>query len=352
MNRKTARVLQLFIVVAGISDVCAQALQCTDIARTLKEFSISTSSSSYLNSVFDSYCESSGESKQAGVGIGLDMVVKAIPIKFSGSYSSSQEAMKNFCKNYSSSTSLQERKYSYEERIASKALDTVSDCLRLQSQGITITHVTTNREATDFFLKSGVDQKISLNGVNISGPVSCTGQISGVSKTMNEATHVAVSTSQNINCKRKSEINFASNVKVYQESVITIATNFGNYNVLWPRDERLPEDMASVVGKDLEELKGSLQRRKLQCSTTELQSAKLRSASVEALIPSELRNEYRVTGGGCEIPGGPGAYGHNSPIIASHPTANGWFCQAADPPNIPVDLAVKAFVIYCRDSGL
>ena len=97
--------LKLLLVLSTISATSQsfpQALQCTDIARTLKEFSISTSSTSYLNSVFDSYCEASGNSKQSVGSIGIDAVVKAIPIKFTGSTSSNEEAMRQFCKTYAS----------------------------------------------------------------------------------------------------------------------------------------------------------------------------------------------------------------------------------------------------------
>ena len=131
---KHNRHLLFTLIVLGFPSIAfPQALQCTDIARTLKEFSISTSSSSYLNSVFDSYCEASGNTKTSSGSLGLDAVVKAIPIKFTGSVSNSDEAMKNFCKNYAGTTAIQERKFSYEEKIASKALDTVAVCLRVQT---------------------------------------------------------------------------------------------------------------------------------------------------------------------------------------------------------------------------
>jgi hypothetical protein len=348
MTRNLFASLPIAAAIGCLSTAQAQSLQCTDIARTLKEFSISTSSSSYLNSVFDSYCEASGSAKQSGVGIGLDAIVKAIPIKFTGSYSSSEDAVKNFCKNYSSSTSLQERKYSYEEKIASKALDTVTDCLKLQSQGITITHDILNKEVATFYLKSAVEQKIVVSGVATSGPISCTGHIGGQSKSINETTGIAVQKTQNFSCKRRGSSTSANQPKVYEEATVTIATNFGNYNVLWPRDERLPEDMASMVGKDLEELKGNLKKRKLQCAVAEAQSPVKRGPDVEASIPEALRNDYLVTGGGCEIPA---FYGHNPPIFVSRPTATGWHCKAGDPPNIELSIAVKARVIYCRDSA-
>lgn len=234
---KHNRHLLLTLIALGFPTIAfPQALQCTDIARTLKEFSISTSSSSYLNSVFDSYCEASGNTKTSSGSLGLDAVVKAIPIKFTGSTANSEEAMKNFYKSYAGTTAIQERKFSYEERIASKALDTVTDCLRLQTQGVTITHDVVNRDRSAFFLKSAVEQKITLSGVSVSGPVVCTGQIAGKSAAFNQSTNVVISKSQNFTCTRTPDVN-AQKVKTYPESSIVVSTNFGNYNVLWPRDE-------------------------------------------------------------------------------------------------------------------
>ena len=242
----------------SVSSAHAQTLQCTDIARTLKEFSISTSSTSYLNSVFDNYCEASGSKRSSSAYVGIDVVVKAIPIQFTGATANAEEAMKSFCKNYASSSSLQERKFTYEERIASKALDTVSDCLRLQTQGVTITHDIVNRETAAFFLKSSVEQKISLTGVSLSSSVACVGLVNGKKQTFSDSTFVNVSKSQNFTCTRTPQAAASGNIKTFGEATIVVSTNFGNYNVLWPRDERLPEDMASAVARDLQAVRGSV----------------------------------------------------------------------------------------------
>lgn len=293
---KAAKVVAAPLLLALCQVAHAQALQCTDIARTLKEFSISTSSTSYLNSVFDNYCEASGNTRQTNSGVGLDAVVKAIPIRFSGSHSSSEEAMKNFCKTYSSSSSLQDRKYSYEEKIAGKALDTVSDCLRLQSQGVTITHDVVNREKMAFFLKSGIDQKISLSGVSISGSVSCSGLVNGQPKTINESTGIPVSKSQNFTCTRSPISGANQKVKLYEEAAIVVSTNFGNYNVLWPRDERLPEDMATAIAIEVDSVR---------------KSANSNSASIASIVGAKTVPVYRCPSGtaGWHPTGSWGSYG-------------------------------------------
>jgi len=266
MNKNPA--LNAFFVVFVFSQSShAQNLQCVDVARTLKEFSISTSSSSYLNSVFDNYCEASGSTKEAGGSFGIDAVIKAIPVKFTGSYSSSEEAMRNFCKTYASSSSLQERKYSYEEKIAGKALDTVSDCLKLQAQGVVITHDVANRERMSFFLKSGVDQKITLSGVYSSGGVSCSGLVKGKGQPFTESTFIPKINYQGFTCLRAPQVSTNPNVKLFEEAVIIVSTNLGNYNVLWPRDERISEDMASAISINIDSIKRKTDENSVSIST-------------------------------------------------------------------------------------
>lgn len=242
----------------AVSAAFAQNLQCGDIAKTLKEYSISTSSSEYLNSVFDQYCEQNGESKSSSVGVGLEAVIKAIPVKFTGSYDSSSQGMKNFCKTYASSSSLQQRQFTYNEKITDKALDTLTKCFQLQSQGVTITHSIVNKEKTEFYLKAEVFKPLTFQGVNTSATVSCTGIVNGKASLLNEKTNFSVTKSQSFVCTRSPSVVPGASTKVYEESAIIVLTDLGNYPVLLPRDERLSESMASDLDKELGKLKTNI----------------------------------------------------------------------------------------------
>lgn len=235
----------------------AQELRCLDIASALKEFSIHSSSVSYTNSVFDSYCEANGSVKQSSGSVGLEAVVKSIPFKFTAGATTNEEKISNFCRTYASSASLQERSNLYEERIAGKSLDAVTTCLSLQAQGVTITHRINNRKQADFFLKSSVDIKLQINGVSLDGPVTCSGNVAGAKRQFNENTALVIQNSQSFTCTRTPRA-VANNPAVYDEAVVTVATQKGNYSLVWPRDERLPENMAVTVGRDVEATKGAL----------------------------------------------------------------------------------------------
>ncbi len=235
----------------------AQDLRCLDIATALKEFSISTSSKSYTNSVFDSYCETNGTVKKSERSVGLDAVVKSIPFSFKAGATSNEQAISNFCSTYSGSTALQERANTYEERIAGKSLDTVKACLELQALGVTITHRIITRRKADFFLKSSVDLKLNISGISLDGPVRCSGNVGGVKRKFDDSTSLVVQNAQSFYCTRFPRAN-EKKQEVFDEAVVSVATQKGNYTLVWPRDERLPEDMATSVARDLDAAKGTV----------------------------------------------------------------------------------------------
>jgi len=262
-----------------------QDLKCLDITGALKEFSISTSSTSYTNSVFDNYCETNGTVKQSSGSVGLDTVVKSIPIKFTAGATSNEQSIKNFCQTYSSSASLQERSNLYEERIAGKSLDAVTTCLTFQSQNVVVTHRINTRRQAEFFLKSSVDIKLSLNGVSLDGPVACSGNVAGSKRTFNESTAITVQNSQSFTCTRTPRTG-PNGQQVFDEAVVTVATQKGNYSLVWPRDERLPENLAVTLGRDLDTAKGAIASlsRTVEDQRKQIEGLNVRASSADGRI--------------------------------------------------------------------
>lgn len=272
--------------------------QCVSLASTLKEYNISNQSSAFLNSTYDQYCEQNGEAKSTSAGVGLDFVIKSIPVKFTGNYGSASEGFKNFCKAYFSVVNSIERKYSYEERIASKALDTIESCLRIAASGASITHDVPNQASVNFLLTNGAATKIEVRGLSAIPPtgVNCSGQINGKVKAFGNSTYLRVDDTQSVVCTRLAT-NAANGKVVYDEQVITFSTNLGNYSVLLPREEKLPIDLANQIATrigNLENINGKLVSR---------------TAALEAGITTDV---YRCPSGRSPgwNPGGPwGSYG-------------------------------------------
>lgn len=106
------------------------------IPSGLKQYSIRTDSGSYLTSVFDRYCDESGSTKSSGLWLGLDIVVKTIPVTFTGSYSSNEEAVRNFCKTYAGQARGHSDQERYEEKIVDRAYDSFDACTAIAATGV------------------------------------------------------------------------------------------------------------------------------------------------------------------------------------------------------------------------
>ena len=156
---------------AGIESACTEL-----ITSGLKQYSIKTESSSYLTSVYDRYCEQSGSTKSSGLGLGLDLVVKAVPVKFTGNYSSNEEAMRNFCKNYQAHSEGQSAQETYEEKIVDRAYDSFDACVAIAATGVIVKHTVRDFNNFDFYVAPGFSHPVTLRGVQVPGNVVCQGQ--------------------------------------------------------------------------------------------------------------------------------------------------------------------------------
>jgi hypothetical protein len=233
--------------------ICEAQYQCSTIAQVLGDFSVSTKSDEYYNSLFDKYCEASGEYKESNTGVNLSAVWKTVTLGLGYDSSSAEQTMKNFCKTYSNITVSRSREFTHDYRVASKAIDTVNLCLTLQAaDGIVITHRAISQGSLDFFLQANVKRPIQfegLRGLDKVSHVSCSGQVNGKLVIFDENTNLNITKTQNIHCDRTTiEVN---KVNVYREADITLATDNPPYQVVWPKDERLPDSMASDIAANL-----------------------------------------------------------------------------------------------------
>jgi len=239
---------------SGIFDNCR-----TIITDGLKEYSITTESSAYLNSVFDKYCESSGTAKSSGLSVGLDAVVKAIPIKFTGAYSSNEEAMRNFCRDYSSISAGRSDRTAYQERIVQRAYESFDQCIALAQTGVVVRHKVRSLTDLDFFVAPGFARPVTLRGIKTSMNIQCLGQdpssSSSVAKKLDLSTRIQVKDNNvlNISCVRTGKAG-ADGETIYDEGTVTLFTDIGpngNYGAFVPRDTRLAENQASIIAQQL-----------------------------------------------------------------------------------------------------
>jgi hypothetical protein len=245
----------LYCIIPAIS--IAQNLQCPDIARTLKTYQIDTSSSDFLNSVYSQNCQQDGSKKSSGGGIGIDTLVKSIPVKFTGNYNNTDEGFTNFCRTYKSLYAERNSQTNYKEYLSDRALITLNQCLALQAQGVYITHDVVNIESVAFYLRSSVTQSFDITGITTTGNINCSGQVKGRPAAFNKEVNLQVKATQSFSCIRGSETS-ANRSKIFDEASVIVMTNQGNYAVVLPRDERLAENTASTIRSEINTIRSDL----------------------------------------------------------------------------------------------
>ena len=237
----------------------ALAQQCdTIITKGLREYDISSESSSYLNNVFSQYCHESGEARSSSSNVGLEAIVKAIPIKFSLGSTSSQTAMQNFCKTYRGSTEAQQSRDTYRETIATKSLDSYVDCVQLSQLGFYVTHDVITAEKAQVMFRAGVGKPIEINGIDTSSNVACVGSVNGKEQRYTVATKVKSDNTISVFCTRSSRKG-AGDVTVFDEGSVAVDITGHKYNFFLPKAEIIPENVASRVQASLVELRGALE---------------------------------------------------------------------------------------------
>jgi hypothetical protein len=224
------------------------------ITDGLRELDVETDSTAYLNTVFDRHCESGGTVKESGFSLGLDAIVEAIPLKFSLGSSDKKQAMRNFCKEYHSYAAGDRTAFRRNERIVSRAYDSYDTCVSMATQGVKVFHQIRTLYSLDFFLSPAVGRTLALNGVNVTPNIKCWAkalQVPGsIAEELDLNTEIILKDKPlNITCDREGRMQTGGGV-VYDEGVVTLLTDLqpnGNYGVVLPHDERLPEGKASQL---------------------------------------------------------------------------------------------------------
>ncbi|PTL77375.1 alpha/beta fold hydrolase [Vitiosangium sp. GDMCC 1.1324] len=90
---------------------------------------------------------------------------------------------------------------------------------------------------------------------------------------------------------------------------------------------------------------------RLQCTTLSKKVGPSRNPSAEVTLTKALFDDgYTVVSGGCDSSHFLNGSTHAENVVISRPSSSGqgWFCQAADPPNHGQDATVEASLVACR----
>jgi hypothetical protein len=253
------------LVIAAVP--CASIAQdyshcSTALSSTAKELNISTSSREFLSAIFSQECEENGSWKAKSSGFGLETVIKAIPVKLTGSASTNQQSMRNFCKTYAGETQESNQTYTYTERVVGKALDTFDQCIRFSAQGISVRPNILNLDSLAVDITTGVGKPVEIQGVTLSHNLSCS-SLHPVTKELisyDKGTNVVVTDSTlSLACTRSPTI-AADNNRIYDEATLIMPLkNYGTFTLLVPKDARLPVDLASTIAAQLSEISARIE---------------------------------------------------------------------------------------------
>jgi hypothetical protein len=249
------------------------------IDQGLRNYDISTFDEATLNTVFDNYCSSDGSRKSTNVGLGIDLVVKTIPVSFKGTFASDDEQMNQFCRNYASTYQRTISSRTYKNTIVVKGYEAFNQCIRFSAQGVSVEHNIISPATTSFFFTAGIGHPIEIRGVAVSsGTVICSGQVPQQKTGSNNAVGVIqyrpqtrVSTTETLGmvCQRTPELQ-ADKTSLFREATVSITTNVGNYDVFFPKDVKLPDDSASAIAISIAEIQKSLDRMNDRVSNIKL----------------------------------------------------------------------------------
>ncbi|MBX3332419.1 MAG: hypothetical protein KF722_18630 [Nitrospira sp.] len=295
-----------------------------------------------MNTVFDNYCESGGTTKSQNFGLGLDAIVKAIPVKFTLNYGSNEEAVKNFCKNYQSVAAGRSDQTQYQEKIVQRAYQSFDQCIAIANTGVVVRHDVRTLEQVDFYVAPGFGHPITIKGISTSDGISCNGQDPNDSKNspakkFDLSTRLELKDNKVLNlvCVRAGQQDKNGNT-VFKEGVVTLLTDInpaGNYAAFLPQDTRIAESTASAIQKTID---GLTEQNKALKDSQEKLKASLKTH------PAAINSIQVVNGGGYGTVGPqscpPGQYVSGIAVIDHD---NGGYCISC----------IDGVIITCRPIG-
>lgn len=132
------------------------------------------SSFSSLHAIYDRHCSLEGHLRNSSQSAGLDVVVRAIPVKFTGSASSSSQAMSNFCRDYRATRFSSSYQKIVSSAVVVEALDRYNECRRIKSNGVLITHTFVDPGAINFNIElSNTNTVFTLENITHGPTVEC-----------------------------------------------------------------------------------------------------------------------------------------------------------------------------------
>ncbi|MGD9614441.1 MAG: hypothetical protein AB7H90_08590 [Alphaproteobacteria bacterium] len=222
------------------------------VTEAARNVGLQTSNTSFLNTIFNNYCEQNGSVKTSSSNVGFSALAGGIPIGLTGGSSDAQAQQRNFCSNYASTFASSSESTSFQSIVVEKALQSANQCLAIAEKAqapISYSILTPQRMAITFGIPSG--QSLNIRGIDHESTVKCVGSkidgggtieyAAGVGQTM-----TAAAGSHAVSCTRE-PIASSGGTAQYNATSLLVDTNFGHLNIFWPQETVLPLTSASQL---------------------------------------------------------------------------------------------------------
>ncbi|WP_422033971.1 hypothetical protein [Reyranella sp.] len=234
----------VFLVGAMFVNTAAHAQDvCTGILRYASRDLTSYNSDVVIaQSIYSNYCRSLNQSSSNQTDIGIEAVVKQIPIRFNLGTGSASQKLESFCREMSQSDYLKEKVDQQQSIVVREALTSFVDCVRLSNKNVTFDPLISRTNVTVAIGRGG--QKVDVQGVRVDEKLlACTAPDSDSSpKTTKADLDIRKSIADgtySISCARI-PIEERDGTLSYPEAHIAILTNQGPFSLTIPTDALMP----------------------------------------------------------------------------------------------------------------
>lgn len=247
--------LSSFAQTAHSQDVCSGLLSYTG-----RDLHTQERENALAESLYTEHCAGSQSSSNSSGSLGIDAVVKAIPIKFRAGGSTSKEKIDNFCKIYDSNRAQFSNENIDTSVVVREALTAFNSCISMASRGIYFNPVIGAKQLS-VDVRRGSDDT-SITGLTYDPQLlECRLPPGKMPDGTARASLVADGDSVldlggsfvTITCVRKPQT-LGSGEKIYPSAELTIATGRGALYVPIAADAELPPMTASAIEGKSEDL--------------------------------------------------------------------------------------------------
>lgn len=208
---------------------------------------------SLAENIYTEHCEGSSSRSSSSGSLGLDAVVKAIPVRFNAGGSSSKERLDNFCKLYDGSKAEFRSEVTNTSTVVRDSISAFNSCVAMIGRriyfqptlGLTQVSVDVRRGSDDAAI-TGLTYDENLLECRLPPRFEETGSERGSSVADENSLLKLDGDYVTISCLRK-PMDLGGSEQAYPYAELTIATSRGNMFVPIPADVTLPVARASEI---------------------------------------------------------------------------------------------------------